>query len=68
MSYGDNGGHANYASFNIIEDEEPELWNTLFPLQANGTRWYALQIAATNARGEWDSRDAANYRLVLKPR
>jgi hypothetical protein len=67
-SYGDNGGQSNSASFSIVEDEEPALWDMLFPPQADGARWYALQIAATNAHGQWDSRYGHNYRLVLRSR
>lgn len=67
-SYGDNGGLTNSASFSVAEDAEPELWDTLFPPQADGSRWYALRLAVANAHGAWDSRYGDDYRLVLRPR
>lgn len=67
-SYGDNLGQSNTASFGILQDEEPELWDTLFPPHADGSRWYALRLAAANAHGAWDSRFGDDYRLVLHPR
>ena len=67
-SYGDNGSASNSATFSLTEDEDPAAWEALFPRQPDGSRWYAMQIAASNARGQWDSRFGANYRLVLQPR
>ena len=67
-SYGDNGGFSNSATFNLAEDEDPVGWEALFPRQPDGSRWYAMQVAASNDRGEWDSRFGENYRLVLQPR
>lgn len=66
-SYGDNGGHPNRAFFSVTDEEAPELWDTLFPPQEGGARWYALQVALNNAEGAWDSRYGHNYRLVLRP-
>jgi hypothetical protein len=67
-SWGDNLGQQNYATLVIAADEEPALWDTLFPPQSNGERWYALRVAMTNAHGAWDSRFGHDYRLVLQPR
>jgi hypothetical protein len=67
-SYGDNGGHPNRAFFSVTDEEAPDLWDALFPLQQGGARWYALQVALNNAEGQWDSRYGQNYRLVLRPR
>ena len=67
-SYGDNGGASNSATFSLTEEEDPVAWEALFPRQPDGSRWYAMQVAASNARGEWDSQYGANYRLVLRPR
>ena len=62
-----NPGLSNSASLSI-GDDDPELWDTLFRPQPDGARWYALQVAAVNAHGAWDSRFGQNYRLVLQPR
>jgi hypothetical protein len=67
-SFGDNPGLTNSASFGLDEDDDPTLWNTLFPRQPDGSRWYALRVAAVNAHGTWDSRSGHDYRLVLRPR
>ena len=67
-SYGDNGGHPNHAFFSVTDEEAPDLWDTLFPPQAGGARWYALQVALNNAEGQWDSRYGHNYRLVFRSR
>jgi len=67
-SYGDGARFPNSATFSLVEDEDPVSWETLFPRQPNGSRWYALQVAASNARGQWDSRFGNNYPLVLEPR
>ena len=67
-SFGDPGGVSNSATFSLAEDEDPVAWDALFPRQPDGSRWYALQVAASNARGQWDSRFGQNYRLVLRPR
>ncbi len=67
-SYGDNGGLTNSASLGVVEDADQELWDTLFPPHADGSRWFALEVAATNAWGAWDSRYGQNYRLVFAPR
>ena len=64
-SYGDNGGATNSASWGVTAEEDPQLWDTLFPRRPNGTRWYALRVAATNAAGTWDSRYGHDYRLVM---
>jgi hypothetical protein len=65
-SYGDNVGQTNSASLTIAQDNDPAFWDTLFPPSADGSRWYALQLAANNAYGAWDSRYGHNYRLVLE--
>jgi hypothetical protein len=67
-AYGDNPGATNSAYFQISADEDPELWNTLFPAAADGSRWFAVQVALRNAFDQWDSRYGHNYRLVLRPR
>ena len=64
-SYGDNGGVVNWALLTLRESDDPALWNTLFPRHADGTRWFAVQLALLNADGKWDSRYGANYSLVL---
>jgi hypothetical protein len=64
-SWGDNGGSTNDATFSITEQDDPALWNDLFPPHADGSRWYALRVAATNAHGQWDSRYGQDYRLVF---
>lgn len=64
-SWGDNGGSTNDATFSVTEQEDPALWSTLFPPRADGSRWYALRVAATNAHGQWDSRYGNDYRLVF---
>ena len=64
-SWGDNGGSTNDAMFSVTEHEDPALWSTLFPPRADGSRWYALRVAATNAHGRWDSRYGNDYRLVF---
>jgi hypothetical protein len=66
-SYGDNGGVSNNAFLIVERDESPELWDTLFPPQADGSRWYAMRLAARSANGAWDSRFGADYRLILRP-
>jgi len=67
-SWGDNGGVSNSATLWLKESDDPGLWDTLFPRAADGSRWYAVQLAAANASGAWDSRYGRNYRLVLAPR
>ena len=67
-SWGDNGGQTNSATLSVDEQLDPALWDTLFPPAADGARWFALELAATNAAGAWDSRYGANYQLVLEPR
>lgn len=67
-SYGDNLSAVNSALFTLRESDDPALWNTLFPRLADGTRWFALQLALRNADGAWDSRYGANYSLVLDRR
>jgi hypothetical protein len=67
-SWGDNGGSTNDATFSITDQEDPVLWNVLFPPRPDGSRWYALRVAATNAHGQWDSRYGNDYRLVLAAR
>jgi hypothetical protein len=64
---GDPGGHPNTASFRLVEDEQPELWDALFPPRPDGSRWFALQVALANARGGWDSNFGQNYGLMLEP-
>ena len=64
-SYGDNGSAVNSASLSLREADDPALWNTLFPLLPDGTRWFAVQLALVNAAGAWDSRYGGNYALVL---
>lgn len=66
--WGDNGGHPNRASFSVAKDEDPALWDALFPVRPDGSRWYALQVAASNSRGAWESRYGQNYALVMHPR
>jgi hypothetical protein len=65
-TWGDNGGAPNVAVFTLFEEADPALWDAIFPPQADGSRWYALQVALVNGRGEWDSRHGANYRLILE--
>ena len=67
-SYGDNGSAVNWASMTLRETDNPGLWNTLFPLLPDGSRWFAVQVALVNAAGAWDSRYGANYSLVLDRR
>jgi hypothetical protein len=67
-SWGDNVGQPNTASFSVVEDTQPALWDSVFPPALDGERWFALQLAATNAHGAWDSKYGTNYRLVLAPR
>jgi hypothetical protein len=66
-SFGDNVSQVNSASLTVVEDEDEALWNTLFPAAPDGSRWFALQVAVSNANGAWDSRHGQNYRLVLAP-
>jgi hypothetical protein len=61
-------GLADNASFGIVEDADPALWNELFPARPDGSRWFALRIAARNEWGQWDSRFGQDYRLLLAPR
>ncbi len=67
-SYGDNLGSRNSASFVLDRDDDPMLWDTVFPPAEDGSRWFALQVALVNDWGQWDSRYGQNYRLVLEPR
>jgi len=67
-SYGDNGGASNSATWSVTAEDDPQLWDTLFPPRADGSRWYALRVAAKNAAGVWDSRYGNDYRLVMRGR
>ncbi len=67
-SHGDNGGATNTAMFILRADDDAALWDALFPPAPDGTRWYALRVAAQSSFGRWDSRFGADYRLVLEPR
>jgi hypothetical protein len=60
--------YQNTATFSFDVEEEPALYDTLLPPAADGSRWLALQVAAVNASGQWESRFGANYRLVLRSR
>lgn len=64
-SYGDNLGLSNTAWLSLKQSDDPALWDTLFPPRADGSRWYAVQLAASNVWGVWDSRYGRNYRLVF---
>lgn len=63
--FGDNPGSVNSVSWRVDELENPELWNKLFPLRKDGTRWYAVQVAVTNNYNQWDSDFGNNYRIIL---
>ena len=67
-SYGDGQREHHRATLVIDKGEDPEVWDTLFPPARDGSRWYALEIAAVNHRGTWESRFGANYGLVFAPR
>ena len=64
-AFGDNPGASNSAVFSVFEDEDPMFWEELFPPARDGTRWFALQVAAVNENGQWDSLNGNNYRLLL---
>jgi len=68
QEWGDNPGSEDRASWSVGQQDDPALWDALFPRRPDGSRWYAVQVAATNDLGEWDSRYGDNYRLVLKAR
>lgn len=65
---GNNSVQPNVASWSMTYKSNPVMWHTLFPQQSDGSRWYAIEVAVTNSRGDWDSRFGQNYHLVLKPR
>ncbi|MFO0675929.1 MAG: hypothetical protein U0169_05310 [Polyangiaceae bacterium] len=67
-SYGDGQREPHRATLVIDKASDPGTWDTLFPPAADGSRWFALEVAASNDRGAWDSRYGANYPLVFVPR
>jgi hypothetical protein len=48
------------------------IWDRLFPLREDGSRWYAIQVAfttrpqTTDPEASWDSNWNNDYRIVLK--
>ena len=62
---GDTGGNLPSATLTISEVRNPELWNRLFPINSDGTRWLALEFAVTNMAERWDSRNGDNYHAIL---
>ena len=61
--YGSDSSLRNSARWSFDIDEYPELWDYLFPLNAQGERDYTLVVAAVNSRGQWDSQFGRNYTL-----
>lgn len=43
-----------------------ELFNKIFPLREDGTRWFAAKVAISLPHGQWDSNYGQNYSIVLK--
>lgn len=63
-------GNYNSGTFFFSKADDLELWDKLFPPNATGGRWFALQVAFIQKipgwPDQWDSRHGQNYRLIFR--